>query len=257
MSYLFILLLIIVASSLIIIGLNYNNIFYSSEVIPLSKDRSPQYHSSPIPNSSVGKDGKKYNTIAPNFENVNIKMFIEFIYSEHRMLSNGKFVEICNVEGEYDSISSDLEEKYNWSGLLIQANNEKYERLTKDEKRNITTKMNVGICKNEEKINIKQLTNIPCKNMLSILSDNNMNQISLFILGIEDRRKLIIEDIDFSKVQINYMLLRINAKIENAEDNEIRGILKNNGYKLSTKNDEYELWENPSIYYGEHKIMGN
>lgn len=237
--------------------LNYNNIFYSSEVSPLAKDRSPQYHSSSTPKQSVEQDNNNYNTIAPHFENDNIKLFLEYLYQQHYMLHSGIFVEMCNIEGEKESISFDLEEKYNWSGLLIQLNKEKYEDLLKDEKRKKSVKLNVGVCKDDEKMNIKQITNIPCKNLVNILSENNINKVSLLILSIEEKRKEIMESVDFSKVSINFILLRINAKNENPEDNEIRGILKNVGYKLSTKNDEYELWENPSIYYGEHKIMGN
>ncbi|XP_046638282.1 protein Star-like [Daphnia pulicaria] len=158
--------------------------------------------------------------------------------------TNGFFVECGALDGEYLSNTIDLERKFNWSGVLIEANPKVFESLLSRNRKSWTLpiclslepfptqvkfqpKQNTGLSHIEGEAKTLQQPGVPgvdpdlvtvqCFPFYSVLLAVGRTQIDFFSLDVEGHELKILKTIPWHKVDIKTLTVEWDNLLEGQE----------------------------------------
>jgi FkbM family methyltransferase len=175
-------------------------------------------------------------------------------------IENGFYIEAGGYDGVLQSYTKILEDKYNWTGILIEPSPTMFDTMKNNRPNNIH--INKCLVSNDYKENtvigafdcgpmssVNNMRNIECDNMISvpcstltnILDKLNINKIDLFSLDVEGYEFDVLQGLDFIKYTPTFLLI----EIYNVEKDNIFNFLELNNYILIANITNYNLNDNP------------
>lgn len=172
----------------------------------------------------------------------------------------GVFVEVGANDGVTQSNTKLLEEKFGWTGILIEPSQVLFSQLSSNRPYSQCFQCALGSFEEDgtyaygdfdgnlmSSLNGARLDRSPSEKVLirslqSILDEVNIHHIDLLNLDTEGHEMKILEGIDFSKTQFDYMLIEIYKD----QYDQIVSFLSDHGYELLECFTNYNLLTNPN-----------
>ncbi|KAG7153375.1 protein Star-like [Homarus americanus] len=135
-------------------------------------------------------------------------------------VKNGFFVEVGGYDGEYQSNTLSFEKYLNWTGLLIEANPDLYQKLIKRNRKAYTIESCVSLQPYVTtvrfmpkgvvgRINKNGTLTVQCYPLHSILLALNRTYIDLFSLDIEGDEFWVLKTIPFDKMEFRVIVVEV------------------------------------------------
>lgn len=191
------------------------------------------------------------------------------VYFEDKLMEilknrDGIFIEAGANDGLYQSTTKMLEEKLNWTGILIEPSPKAYQRLCINRPsafhfqcalgsfaQNNTTVFGNFDGDLQSKVGgmrggFSQIE-VPVRTLQSILDEVNITHIDFFSLDTEGYELNVLKGIDFSKTTFGYLLVEVGIE----DYDSITTLLDENGYELVCNFSGYCVGKNPG-WTGDH-----
>lgn len=171
---------------------------------------------------------------------------------------NGVFVEVGAYDGIESSNTKLLEEKYGWTGILVEPSEVLFSRLCANRPNSKCLKCALGSFQEDgtygwgdfdgspmssltgrtgRQVKIKVLI----RSLQSILDEYNLRHINFFSLDTEGYELNILKGIDFNKTKFDYILIEIYT----CQYNDIVSLLLSKGYEMIKCFSNYNKYSNP------------
>jgi len=179
---------------------------------------------------------------------------VDIVLQYFKNKTNGFFIEAGAHDGELLSNTLQLEKDFHWTGLLVEPNSISYQNLeTKNRKAFainacISTSshpdvvdfkvhgMGSTVIKDLDRVkNINENEKVECYPLYSMLLAIGQTKVDFFSLDIEGAEEFVLRSIPWDKIDIDL----VNIEVNHSDEEEIRKIMKNAGYKVHK--ELYEL----------------
>jgi len=180
---------------------------------------------------------------------------------------NGKYIELGANDGITQSNTKLLEEKYNWSGILIEPSNVAFNKLRQNRPNNILVNacmvssdftektikgdFNSGSLMasvNGTRLKSNEICEVPCTTLSNVIEKTNITKFDLMSIDTEGYELNVLKglDLNIDRNRPTYFLIEIYKHMFS----EICDYLKNNGYILIENFSNYNIIDNP--YWDQH-----
>ncbi|KAA8496459.1 hypothetical protein FVE85_0188 [Porphyridium purpureum] len=178
-------------------------------------------------------------------------------------LRNGKFIEVGAFDGLADSNTAFFEREMGWSGLLVEPFPKHVQKLQQNRGssggRGKVSIVQAAVCPAGQTIalyedNLKSGVNVPskadavplmfnCVPLQSVLQTHpGLEQVDLLVIDVEDSERMVLETIDFSRVQVRVMLLDESRSCHVEGIDECGDYLESVGFCYAGKSARQEFW---------------
>ncbi len=172
---------------------------------------------------------------------------------------NGVFIEAGALDGIRQSNTKLLEERLNWTGILIEPSPSLYEALCSNRPKSRCFSCALGSLEEEgttatgdfdghpmssiqgAKRGSTPTVTVPVRCLQSLLDECGIDHVHFFSLDTEGYELKILQGIDFSRTTFDYLLIEICQDYQ-----EIVSFLDANGYEVHSNFSNYRLETNPS-----------
>lgn len=174
-------------------------------------------------------------------------------------ITNGIFIEAGANDGLSQSNTKLLEEKFGWTGILVEPSLNLFEKLKTNRPNAKCFHCALGSFEENntylygdfdghlmssvkgERLNRSASQKVPVRSLQSILDEIKISHINLFSLDTEGYELKILKGIDFNKTTFDYLLIEIYPQ----EYQEIISYLDEKGYKMVETFSNYNYVTNP------------
>jgi FkbM family methyltransferase len=165
----------------------------------------------------------------------------------HINYNDGFFIECGANDGITQSYTYHLENKNNWSGILIEPSEFSFNMCKKnrsnmnyyyncalvesDEIKEIYGDFNGSLMASVDGQRLKKINNkikVNSKTITSILNENNIKNVDLFSIDVEGFELNVLKGLDFNQHKPKFFIIEIYEW----DFNDIKKMLENNGYLL-------------------------
>jgi FkbM family methyltransferase len=184
------------------------------------------------------------------------QIIYEKFYSSRKnhKICHGVVLEIGGLDGLFVSNSWFFQYGLHWKTILVEANPTMYEQMTKNRPDAIniwkaicwgdTAKFQISdmeatdrlvdemsIANKDAAIGNDHIIDVPCSTLASLLEQHQIRHIDVFFLDVEGAELLVLETIDWDKVQIDILVVEMSYGSDLTKNDKIRNLLYPMGYK--------------------------
>ena len=187
-------------------------------------------------------------------------MVLEDELNKHLNFKNGFYIECGANDGIFQTNTLKLESK-GWSGILIEASTQAYDKCIKNRNLEKNLILNCALVSNDynndsihgdfdghpmgsvdgNRLHRNPFLSINARTIDSILKENNISKVDLFIIDVEGYELNVLKGIDFNYCSPTYFCIEVYTNDKEKIDN----FLFYNGYELITNLTNFNLKDDP------------